>query len=359
MIQITEPFLPPREEYDEILSEIWERNWLTNNGPVSQRLQSGLTEYLSVKNFVLVANGTISLQMIFQALSIEGEVITTPFSYVATTSALVWERIKPVFVDIQPDSFNIDPSKIEEKITPATSAILATHVFGCPCEIEEIQKIAEKHNIKVIYDAAHAFGVKFKGKSIFEYGDVSSVSMHATKLFHSIEGGGIITDSDELAFTFSKMRNFGHLGFDNYAGVGINAKCSEVHAAMGIVNLRYIDRILENRRELYGYYLKALDGFEKVSYQKIQNEDVEYNYSYFPLLFDSNESLQKAIEALNANDIYPRRYFYPSLNTLDYITGSNSCPIAEDIAERILCLPLFYGLTFEQVETIVRIIKSI
>ncbi len=359
MIQITKPFLPPEEEYQALLTEIWERNWLTNNGPVSKRLQSELTDYLGVENFVLVSNGTISLQMIFKALDIKGEVITTPFSYVATTSALVWEGIKPVFVDIEQDTFNIDPDKIEAAITSETTAILATHVFGCPCKIEAIEAIANKHNLKVIYDAAHAFGVNYKGRSIFNFGDVSSLSMHATKLFHTIEGGGIITNSDELAFTFSKMRNFGHQGFDDYSGIGINAKCSEVHAAMGVVNLRYIGQILDRREVLYKHYYELLQTNENITFQRIPDKDVEYNYSYFPVLFSKKEYLQEAIEEFSKKDIYPRRYFYPSLNTLNYIEEAHACPIAESISERVLCLPLFHSLTFEQIGIIVNVIKNI
>src|SRR5690606_27065948 len=241
MIPVTKPFLPKVEEYDKYLASIWERQWLTNNGPLVNEFELKLKEYLDVNHLLYVSNGTIALQIAIKALELSGEIITTPFSFVATTSSIVWEGCKPVFVDIDSETFNIDPRKIESAITPSTSAILATHVYGNPCDIDAIQKIADKYNLKVIYDAAHCFGTKYKGKSVFDYGDISTTSFHATKLFHSIEGGAVFTRCPELLKKMSFIRNFGHNGPSDFKELGLNGKNSEFHAAMGLCNLNYVD----------------------------------------------------------------------------------------------------------------------
>ena len=356
-IPVTQPFLPPREEYESFLADIWDRNWLTNNGPLVQELENELMNYLGVEELSLVSNGTIALQIAMKALDLQGEIITTPFSYVATTSSIVWENYTPVFVDIDPDTFNLDPQKIEEAITPQTSAIIATHVYGNPCDIESIQAIADRHGLKVIYDAAHCFGTKYKGQSIFNFGDISTCSFHATKLFHTVEGGAIVTDNPDLRQKINLMRNFGHDGLNNFTGVGINGKNSELHAAMGLVNLRYIDSVLAQRKELskfYDHYLKDVD----VSKPSIQSH-AEYNFSYYPVLFNSEEQLTKVQARLTKANIQTRRYFYPLLSDLDYVDGKNATPVANRISKQILCLPFYHELSEKTIGKICKIIKSV
>lgn len=355
MIPVTKPFLPPKEEVYQLLDEVWERNWLTNHGPLFKYLENDLKKYLQVPNVLYVTNGTVALQLAIKALGIEGEVITTPFSYVATTSSLVWENCTPVFADIDPHSFNIDPDKMEAAITERTTAILVTHVFGNPCDIEAIQDIAEKHDLKVIYDAAHCFGVKYKGHSIFNYGDVSATSFHATKLFHTVEGGAVFTANEQHNRRMELMANFGHNDFERFDGVGINGKNSEFHAAMGLVNLKYINQVLASRKEQHECYNTNLD-FTGKTQQKIK-EGTEWNYSYYPLVFKDENTVLKVQEALNRENIHPRRYFYPTLSSLDYVE-SPRMEMAENIAHRILCLPLYYELKASEIIKIARIIND-
>lgn len=354
MIPVTKPFSPPIEEYQELLKGIWDRNWFTNNGPLVQQLEQELKDYLRVSNLLYVSNGTIALQIAIKALGLTKEIITTPFSYVATTSSIVWEGCTPVFVDIDPNTLNIDPTKIEEAITDETEAILATHCFGNPCDIDAIDVIAKKYNLKVIYDAAHCFGTKYKGKSVFSYGDVSTVSFHATKLYHTIEGGAVFTSDPDILNRMSYMRNFGHDGPERYQGVGINGKNSEFHAAMGLVNLRYVDNIIENRRKSYLLYNSSL---KPIGLQTISSyPETTKNHSYYPLLLNSEEELTKVIKDLNANDIFPRRYFYPALTSLEYVNGH--VVLAEEISRRVLCLPMYYELEMDQISRIISIVKK-
>lgn len=356
MIPVTKPFLPPISDYKEYIEGIFERQWLTNNGPLVNELELRLKDYLNVPHLLFLSNGTIAIQIAIKTLDLSGEIITTPFSYVATTSTVVWENCKPVFVDIDPNSLNIDPKKIENAITEKTSAILATHVYGNPCDVEAIEKIAIKHNLKVIYDAAHCFGTKYKGKSIFEFGDISTSSFHSTKLFHTVEGGAVITTNPELLKKMAFLRNFGHDGPEKFELAGINGKNSEFHAAMGLVNLKYVDSILQRRKSHSELYIKALNGLK---YQFLTiSEDSEFNYSYFPIVLPNEEVTLKVIEELNKNWIYPRRYFYPSLNTLNYVSNI-PCPVAEDICRRVLCLPLYFTLTKEEIDFISRIILRV
>jgi dTDP-4-amino-4,6-dideoxygalactose transaminase len=301
-------------------------------------------------------NGTIALQIAIKALGLKGQIITTPFSYVATTSSIVWEGCEAVFADIDPTTFNIDANAIEPPITERTTAILATHVFGNPCDIDAIDAIAKKHNLKVIYDAAHCFGTTYKNKSVFAYGDIATTSFHATKLFHTTEGGAVFTNDEELLKKMSFMRNFGHNGPEDFAEVGINGKNSELHAAMGLTNLPYVERILADRKKASSYYDKRL-GAINVKHPKIQSGS-NFNYAYYPIVFESEEILLKQIETLNLNWIYPRRYFYPSLSSLRYVNKQNT-PIADNISKRILCLPLYYGLSNEEIDFITRIILSV
>lgn len=355
MIQITKPFVPPLEEYKEYLEGIWEREYLTNNGPLVQELENRLEEYLGVSNLLYVSNGTIALQIAIKALELKGEIITTPFSYVATTSSIVWEGCKPVFVDIDPRTLNINPELIEAAITDKTTGILATHVFGNPCDIEAIQVIADKHNLNVIYDAAHCFGTTYKGRSVFEYGDVSTTSFHATKLFHTVEGGAIFTKDEDINYRMSRMRNFGHAGFEQFDGVGINGKNSEFHAAMGLCNFNHINEILKSRKKQCLLYDKLL---QDTPVQSITiQEDSGWNYAYYPVIFESEAVTLGVKGALEEADIYPRRYFYPSLETLEYV-ATKTLMVSKDVSERILCLPLYFELNPEAQEFISTIISK-
>lgn len=355
MIPVTKPFLPNRVDYDRYLDGIWERNWLTNNGPLVNELELSLKEYLGLDHLLFVSNGTIALQLAIKALGLKGEIITTPFSYVATTSSIVWEGCTPVFVDIIPDKLTLDPSKIEAAITPNTSAILATHVYGIPCEVETIDRIAKKHNLKVIYDGAHAFGVKVKGKSIFEYGDISTCSFHATKIFHTIEGGAVVTKDPELLKRMAYLRNFGHDGFEKFNGIGINGKNSEFHAAMGLSVLAYLDDILKTKKQQSEIYLQLLSGL-KVCYPEITGIEF-YNHAYFPIIFSDEAQLIKSMEILDGNGVGSRRYFYPGLNNLDYTSGD--CPISDLISKKILCLPLYHTLSKEEQKMIARLLLRV
>ncbi|NJN27820.1 MAG: DegT/DnrJ/EryC1/StrS family aminotransferase [Cyclobacteriaceae bacterium] len=354
MIPVTKPFLPPRAEYERYLDGIWNRNWLTNHGPLVNDLELKLKKYLGIDHLLYLANGTLGLQIAIKALELKGEVITTPFSYVATSSSLVWEGCQPVFVDIDPSTFNIDPSKIEAAITDNTTGIMATHVFGNPCEIERIEAIARKHNLKLIYDAAHGFGVTYNSKPLVEYGDISVLSFHATKLYHTVEGGAVVTKQPELLKRMAYLRNFGHEGTEAFNGVGINGKNSEFHAAMGLCNLKYIDGILERYKANYHYYLNWLSKSPELTFQKI-HEGALYNYAYFPVLFESENTLKKVKAELEKHQIFPRRYFYPSLDTLEYIR-EQEVPIARNISSRILCLPMSFHYAEEELEMVCRIV---
>jgi dTDP-4-amino-4,6-dideoxygalactose transaminase len=299
----------------------------------------------------------VALQMAIKALELKDEIITTPFSFIATTSSIVWEGCKPVFVDIDEDSLNIDASKIEAKITNKTSAIIATHVYGNPCDVVTIEKIAKKHNLKVIYDAAHAFGVSVDGKSIFEYGDISTCSLHATKLYHSVEGGLVTTNDAELLKRLASIRNFGFSGPVTFDELGINGKNSEFHAAMGLANLNHIQAINAKRKAISDRYWKNLEGLNLR--KQTWNKNSQNNYAYFPVVFENEELMLKCIELLQAHEIFTRRYFYPSLaNTLPYLSGQNM-PITDNVSKRILCLPLYFDLTFEEVDLVTRLIRRV
>jgi dTDP-4-amino-4,6-dideoxygalactose transaminase len=353
MINVTKPFLPPIEQYQDYVQQIWDRNWLTNNGPLVNELELRLKEYLSVDHLLFLNNGTIALQIAIKALQLKGEIITTPFSYVATTSSIVWEGCTPVFVDIDPHTLNIDPAKIEDAVTENTSAIIATHTYGNPCDIDAIQSIAKKHNLKVIYDAAHCFGTKYKGKTVFDYGDISTTSFHATKIFHSIEGGAVFTTDPELLKKMAYMRNFGHNGPVDFAELGINGKNSEFHAAMGIINLKYINAILENRKILFERYLDWMKYLKATTIQI--TAESQFNFAYYPVIFESETALLKATEILNAHLIFPRRYFFPTLNNLAYVKNSHT-PVGDEISSRVLCLPLYYKLSVEEIDFICRLL---
>lgn len=356
MISVTKTFLPDQERYIQYVREIWERGYLTNNGPLVQDLEKQLKAYLDVDYLYFCTNGTIVLQIAIKALGIKGEVITTPFSYCATSNAIIWENCTPVFVDIDADTFNINADLIEAAITEQTTAILATHVYGNPCDVEQIEAIAKKHNLKVIYDAAHAFGVTYKGRSLLAYGDVSTCSFHATKVFHTIEGGALISNHPELDKEFHLLRAFGHQGDENYYYAGINGKNSEFHAAMGLCNLPHVKDIIEARKEIFGWYDSLLNW--DVLRKPVLSSEMEYNYSYYPVVFPSEEVMKQVQEALRLEDIIPRRYFFPSLNTLDFMPKKVSCPVSEDVSVRVLSLPLYVGLPETDVSRIAGIIND-
>lgn len=356
MVNVTQTFLPPQKEYNAILKRAWDNGWITNRGVLVKELESRLKIYLQVSNIIAMTNGTLPLQIAIKALKLKGEIITTPFSYVASTSSIVWEGCTPVFVDIDTSYLTIDETKIEAAITSKTSAILATHVFGNPCNVEAIEVIAKKHNLRVIYDAAHCFGVSYNGQSLFNYGDISTCSFHATKLFHTGEGGAIFCKSDLLETLFLH-HNFGHKGPDKFIGLGINAKMSELQAAMGLAVLNYMDFIISSREKVVQLYKAAFASNNKVQLLKIRS-NTKWNYSYFPLIFNSEKSLLKVKDQLNNEKIFARRYFYPSLNMLGY-TEIQACPISENISKRILCLPLSHNLFQKDQKRVIKIINNL
>lgn len=364
LITVTQPCLPPLDEFLPYLQQIWENKWLTNNGPLHQQLEQELAEYLGVKYISLFSNGTLALISALQALNIHGEVITTPFSFVATTHSLWWNKITPVFVDIEPEYLNLDPAKIEAAITPRTTAIMPVHVYGNPCQMNEIQRIADKHGLKVIYDAAHAFGVRDKENSILNYGDLSVLSFHATKVFSTIEGGAIICHTEEMKHHIDNLKNFGFRGELIVEEPGINAKLNEVQAAYGLLQLKYIDGFIKKRKEiteLYRELLKNILGIRMLN----DMPDVKHCYSYFPIIIDEElygKSRDELYEKLKENNIFTRRYFYPLISDFEpYRDLSSAQPenlvIAQKTAKQVLCLPIYVELTFLDVENITKIIS--
>jgi dTDP-4-amino-4,6-dideoxygalactose transaminase len=357
MIPVTKCYLPPIDEYYSILKEIWEKEWITNRGEFVQDLEKKLMKFLGLKesNLICMNNGTIPLQIALKILGEKGEVITTPFSYVASTSVILWENCTPVFVDIHPEYLTIDETKIEAAITDRTSCILATHVFGNPCNIDEIDRIALKYNLKVIYDAAHCFGVNYNGKSIFEYGDVSTCSFHATKIFNTAEGGAFFCKNKDIYNSAFLKHSFGHSS-DQHIELGINGKMSEMLAALGIINLNYIDTILLKRKDIISYYHKHLN-FGKLRTIKIR-EYTDWNYSYFPIIFEKEEMMLNVKSILEDEEIFCRRYFYPSLDNLPYLDSISKVDISNDISSRILCIPLYNSLSINDLSLICEIINQ-
>jgi len=362
MIPVTKPYLPSREKLDAYIDGIYERNWLTNNGPLVQELTHRLEEYLGVENLLLVSNGTLALQIAYRALGInepvEGqsaEAITTPFTFVATASSLKWEGIEPVFVDIDPSSWNLDPKNILASITPQTRAIVPVHVFGNPCEVEAIQAIADQHNLKVIYDAAHAFGVKHKGESVLKWGDAATLSFHATKVFHTIEGGAIIFKRKEDLERAKKLINFGLAGPDSIEELGINAKLNEFNAAMGLCVLDEMEANLSARAAVWNHYEQALS--EHLQLQ-VKPKGLDYNYAYFPVVFESEKQVDRVMLTLKANGVQARRYFFPSLESVACLGAEADQPISKSISSRVLCLPIFKQLSQDDQKSIVDLIKA-
>jgi dTDP-4-amino-4,6-dideoxygalactose transaminase len=344
--------------YLRYLHEIWRTSHITNNGPFSRQLTDELKTLLGTPYLVLVANGTLALQLAIKVLGLKGEVITTPFSYVATTTALLWEHCKPVFVDIEDRMFCIDADQIEAAITDRTTAILATHVYGYPCNVKKIEQIARKHRLKVIYDAAHAFGVKLNGRSLLSHGDVSALSFHATKIFHTAEGGALVCKDKSVAKRIGLLKKFGHIGEDDYREVGINAKLSELHAAMGLTVLPKVNELIAHNRKLSELYDRRLEGCGLI--RPHIPAGLEYNYGYYPVVFSSHDRMMRARQALIDKGVMPRRYFYPSLNTLPYLSRRvrKRCPVSEHVAERVLCLPIYFTLKDQDIINICRIVSK-
>lgn len=356
LINVTKTYLPPLEEYVGYLQRIWDTNQVTNNSPLVKELEAKLKEFLGVKHLFFVSNGTIALQIAIKALDLQGEIITTPFSYVATTSSIVWEGCRPVFVDIDAETLCLDPDLIEAAITPQTTAILAVHVYGHPCNVERIQAVADRHRLRVIYDAAHAFGVRYRGESLMTRGDISTLSFHATKLFHTVEGGALVTHDDEVAHRIAYMRNFGHRGQEDFWGLGINGKNSELHAAMGLCVLPRVAELITRRRAATEAYDSLLAN-SGLSRPKVPG-GVAYNYAYYPVLFPSEALLLATRDRLNSEGVFPRRYFYPALSTLNY-TRAGHVPLAEDAAARVLCLPLSHTLSADTVLLISDVVSQV
>jgi dTDP-4-amino-4,6-dideoxygalactose transaminase len=352
-IHVTRTFLPPREEYLHWLDQVYASNQITNNGPIHQLLEERLRERFQVPHLRLMANGTLAIQIALRALGVTGKVITTPFSYVATTSAILWEGCTPVFTDIDPDTCCIDPKGIEAAITPETTAILATHVYGIPCDVEAIAAIADEHGLKVIYDAAHAFDVEYKGRSILQWGDASTLSFHATKLFHTVEGGATVFHDEEAYKRSRLLRSFGHIG-DEHFTLGINAKMSEVHAAMGMAVLPHVPAAMEGRQRVIQRYDAKLAGAVG---RPVVPPGVRYNHAYYPVHLADAAQRQRVTDALLAQGVHPRRYFYPSLNLLPYVAHTPA-PVSERMAECTLCLPLYPELTDAEVDRIAGLVLA-
>ena len=355
--------MPSYEEYCEEIKDLWETHWLTNMGVKHQKLQDELKKYLSVENVELMVNGHMSLELTLQALKLQGEVITTPFTFASTTHAIVRNGLEPVFCDIDPSTLTIDASKIENLITDKTCAIMPVHVYGNVCNIEEIDRIAKKYDLKVIYDAAHTFGVKYKGKGIASFGDASCFSFHATKVYNTIEGGAVCFKDTELGKELYRLRDFGIRTSEIIDGVGANAKMNEFSAAMGLCNLRHVDREIQKRKIVVEKYFECLKNIDGITVNPIQS-DVESNYAYFPIIFDENvfgSSRNEVLEALKNNGYNARKYFYPLTNTFECFHGKYDVlktPIALHISKRVLTLPLYADLSLDDVEKICNIIKT-
>lgn len=356
-IYVTQPSLAPYEEFVEKLRPSWESGILTHNGPLVQKFEKEISKKLNVKNYVAVSNGTIALQMAIKALNLSGEIIVPAFTWIATVSAINWERCKPVFCDVDRETLNIDVSLIEKLITKKTVAIMPVHVFGNPCDVVTIEKIAKRHSLKVIYDAAHAMGSTLNGKSILEYGDISATSSHATKLLNTAEGGGCITNDLKVHNKLKRIRFFGHSeDKSDIIEDGFNGKMTEVHAAIGLSNLNIYNQVLEDRKNKHELYQKLLNSSEDIAFQK--HVIGTPNYSYFPIILSSEKLLLKIVKELNAKDIFPRRYFYPSVNTFSIIKDKEAFAVSEDISNRILCIPLYFSLEKKKILEISQLIIS-
>ncbi|OOE62344.1 DegT/DnrJ/EryC1/StrS family aminotransferase [Salinivibrio kushneri] len=364
MIPVTKPYLPDRDKLKRYIDGIYERNWLTNNGPLVQELTQRLEDYLGVENLLLVSNGTLALQIAYRALGVSEsnageqiEAITSPFSFIATASSLKWEGVQPIFADIDPETWCLDPQNIEAEITPQTRAIVPVHVFGNACDVETIDKIARKHQLKVIYDASHSFGVKYKDESLLKHGDAATLSFHATKLFHTVEGGAIIFKRKEDLERAKKMINFGITGPETIEELGINAKMNEFQTAMGLCVLDEMEDNLTARKNVWQFYKQSIT--KALQMQKL-HEELVYNYSYFPIVFESEQQAVNVAAKLKESGVHARRYFYPSLDKLGLVEKDNKVSsFSRDIASRILCLPIYATLSTTEVKYITDILKKV
>ena len=358
-IRLTIPDLPAIEEYLECMKKIWANRWITNDGEFVQLLEAKLRSYLEIENLAIVSNGTLAMHIALKALELKGEIITTPFTFAATTNVIVWEGLRPVFSDIDPQTFNIDPMDAEKRITEKTSAILAVHTFGNPCDVEELQKIAEKHNIKLIYDSAHAFGVQFKDLPVVSFGDISTLSFYATKVYNTIEGGAIICKDKEIHEKIRLLRNHGIKSEEEVLLPGTNAKMDEFRAAMGLCNLKTVYQSISKRRILYEYYKEELSGC--VQFQRLAA--TKYNFAYMPVCFKNLEERNAVYSELIKNGILPRKYFFPLTTSFAYFdeadrVHADNLEKSIDISNRVLCLPLYPDLEIRTASKIVEIIKA-
>ena len=360
MINVTKTDLPSLKEYNYYLKKIWKTHWLTNNGQLLQDFEKELKKYLKVKYIIPVTNGTLAIQVAIKALDLKGEIITTPYTFAASTTAIIWENCIPVFADIDTNTYNIDPIDIEKKITKKTSAILAVHVYGNPCSVEELEKIAKKHHLKIIYDAAHAFGVEYKNKSILDFGDISTLSFHATKTFHTIEGGAIVTDDKKIFEKIKLLINFGIKSEEEIILPGINAKMNEFQAAMGLCNLKKINERIKKRKAIYQHYLESLKD-TNIQFQKITAS--KFNYTYMPIILKNSKTRDLLFDTLVKQNIKPRKYFYPLITDFDYYKKQDlnkkfNLINSKYISDRILCLPIYSSLKISIVNRIIKIIKK-
>lgn len=361
-ILVTRPLLPPIEEYEKKLKEIWGNKWLTNNGPLEKEFQTKLINYLNVDNIELFVNGHTSLEVAIKSLNLTGEVITTPFTFASTTQAIINNGLKPVYADIEEEYYNLNPENIEDLITDKTSAIIPVHVFGNPCEVDKIDKIAKEYDLKVIYDAAHAFGVTIDGKPIASYGDISMFSFHATKVFNTIEGGALVFHDENLTYDFKALKNFGITpDKEEVQYLGVNAKMNEFEAAMGLLNLDYVDNAIKKRKILYEKYLECLADLESKNKVKVirPKENVDYNYAYFTIKLKSNDQRDYLFEKLMDYNVFSKKYFYPPCNEFPAYDFEKNTPIARNVSDTILSLPLYYHLEIEDIEKICKIIEII
>lgn len=363
-IYVTQPYLPPLEEFVPYLEKIWDTRILTNGGPFHQQLEQALCEYLGVEHIALFTNATIALVTALQALRVTGEVITTPYSFVATSHSLLWNAIKPVFADIDPNTLNLDPAKIEAAITPQTTAIMPVHCYGHPCDVEAIQKIADTYNLKVIYDAAHAFGVEDSNGSILRHGDLSVLSFHATKVFNTFEGGAIVCPDEKTKVHIDQLKNFGHVGEVTVVAPGINGKMSEFNAALGLLQLKYIDQALAGRKEIDTAYRERLKDVKGIHCLSDAGEKIA-NYAYFPILVGADYPISRddLYQKLKGNGIHPRRYFYPLISDFPMYRGLPSAhrdnlPVATAAAQQVLCLPIYPNLEMAVVDEVTRFIAT-
>jgi dTDP-4-amino-4,6-dideoxygalactose transaminase len=364
-IYVTQPALPPLEEFTELLKQIWQNKILTNNGPFHQQFEKELADYLGVKYISVFSNGTLALMTALQALRITGEVITTPFSFVATTHSLWWNNIKPVFADIEPNIFNLDPEKVEAAITPLTTAIMPVHVYGNPCNLDEFQRIADTYGLRLIYDAAHTFGVKIHGNSVLNYGDLSILSFHATKVFNTIEGGAIICQDEKTKKRIDYLKNFGFAGETTVIEPGINGKMNEIQAAYGLLQLKYVDENIAKRKSIAEMYRSKIANIPGIKFMK-DMEGVDHTYSYFPIFIDAKvygKTRDELYYELQKHNVYGRRYFYPLISQFPTYRGLTSAkpsnlPVAEKVAGQVICLPIYPELSFDKVEFVSQIIRN-